>query len=89
MSDGVLNRDLVEDGTIIQLDGDGVSDGPPLGVMVLSGEGVILDASYLRTESVDSGVGGSGVGATQGSATSREGGMERVHTRIERSTLRK
>ena len=73
MSDRVLNRNLVEDGTIGQLEGDGVSDGPPLGVVVFSGEGVILDTSDLGTESVNSGISGSGVSAIQRLAISREG----------------
>ena len=64
MSDRILNRDLVEDSTVVQFDGDGVSDRPALGVVVFSGEGVILDTSDLGTEGVDSGIGGGSVGAT-------------------------
>jgi hypothetical protein len=74
VSDGVLDGDLVEDGTIVQLDGNGVSDGPPLGVVIVGGEGFILDTSDLCTESVNSVVSGSGVSATRKSAAGREGG---------------
>ena len=73
VSNGVLDRDLVEDGTVVQLDSDSVSDGPPLRVVVFSGEGVILDTSDLGTESVNSGISGSGVSAIQRLAISREG----------------
>jgi len=89
VSDGVLDGDLFEDGTIVQLDGDSVSDGPLLGVVVLCGEGFILDTSDLGTESVNSGVSGSGVNAARKSATGREGEQKAVRTRIERSTLQK
>ena len=73
VSDGVLNRDLIEDGTVIQFEGDGVSDGPHLGVVVFGGEGFILDTSNLGTESVNSGVSGSSVSAAQGSAIGKKG----------------
>ena len=76
MSNGILNRDLVEDGTIVQLDGDGISDGPPLRVMIFGGEGVVLNTSDLSTEIVDPGVGGGGVGATRGLAIGREVGWK-------------
>ena len=89
MSDWVLDGDLVEDGTIVQLDGDGISDGPLLGIVILGGEGFILDTSDLGTESVNSGVSGSGVSATRMSAIGREGGWKTARTKIERSTLRK
>lgn len=74
MSDGVPNRDLVEDGTIVQLDGNGISNGPLLGVVIFGGEGFVLHTSDLGTESVNSGVSGSNVGAARKSATGREGG---------------
>jgi len=74
VSNRVLNGDLVEDGTVVQLDGNGVSDGPLLGVVVFSGEGIILNTGDLGTESVDSGISGSGVSATQGLMICTEGG---------------
>ena len=89
MSDGVLNGDLVEDGTIVQFDGNSVSDRPPLGVVVLGGEGFVLDTSDLGTESVNSRVSGSVIGAAQKSATGRERERKAVRTRTERSTLRR
>lgn len=66
MSDGILNRNLVENGTIVQLNGDSVSDGPPLGIVVFDRIGFILDTSDFGTESIDTWVSGSGVSATQG-----------------------
>jgi hypothetical protein len=73
----VLNRDLVENGPIVQLDGDGVSDGPPLRVMVIGRVGSILDASDLSAESINSRVSGSGVSAAEGSAIGEDRGGRR------------
>ena len=53
MADRVFNRDLVEDGTVIQLDGNGISYRPPLGVVILGGKAFVLDTSNLGTESVN------------------------------------
>lgn len=64
--DGVLNRNLVENGTIVQLNGGGISDRPPLGIVVLGRISFVLNTSDLGTESVNSWVSGSGVSATQG-----------------------
>jgi len=89
VSDGVLDGDLVEDGTIVQLDDDGISDGPLLRVVILGGEGFILYTSDLCTESVNSRVSGSGVSAARKSTAGREGEQKVVRTRIERSALRK
>lgn len=89
VSNRVLDGDLVEDGTIVQFDGNSVSDGPLLRVVVLGGEGFVLDTSDLGTESVNSRVGGSVIGATRKSATGRERERKMVRTKIGRSTLRK
>lgn len=89
MSDRVLDGDLVEDGTIVQFDGNSVSDGPLLRVVVLGGEGFVLDTSDLGTESVNSRIGGSVIGAARKSATGREREQKMVRTKIGRSTLRK
>lgn len=89
MSNRVLNRNLVENSTIVQLNGDGVSDGPLLWVVVVGGVGTILDAGDLSTESINSGVSGSSVSAIQGSAIGEDRGWKIVRTRIGRSTLRK
>lgn len=89
MSNRVLDRNLVENGTIVQFDSNGVSDGPLLGVVVIGGVGTILDAGNLSTEGINSRVGGSSVSATQGSAIGEDGGWKAVRTRIGRSTLRK
>ena len=88
MPDGVLNRNLAENGSIVQLDGNAVSDGSLLGVVVLSREDFILNTGDLGTESINPGVSSSSVIAMRGSVRN---GTERsgTHTRIERSTLRK
>ena len=60
---GVLNSDLVKDGTIIQLDGDGISDRPFSWIVVLRRVGSILDTGDLRAKSIDSWISGSGISA--------------------------
>ena len=72
MPDGIFDRDFVEDGTIVQLDGNGIPYRPLLGVVILGGEAFVLDTSNLSTEGVDSGVSGGRVSATWRSVTGRE-----------------
>lgn len=69
MADRVFNRDLVEDGTIIQLDGNGVSYRPLLGVVIIGGEAFFLDTSNLGTEGVNSRVSSGRVSAIWESVT--------------------
>ena len=63
VADGVLDGDLVEDGAVVELDEEGVTDGAALGVVVLGGVLGLLNAVDLGTEGVDARVSGRGISA--------------------------
>jgi hypothetical protein len=54
-----LNSDLIEDGAVVKLDGEGVGDGAELGVMVILGVLRILNTLDLLSERLDQRRGGS------------------------------
>lgn len=72
VSDGVVNVDLVHDGSILEGDGEGVSDEALLGVVVLGREGLVLLASDLGTELVNARVRGDGIRVVLGGETSED-----------------
>ena len=71
MPDGIFDGDFIEDGTVVQLDGNGIPYRPLLRVVILGGETFVLDTGNLGTESVDSGVSGGRISATWKSVTGR------------------
>lgn len=63
MSNRILNNNLVQDGSIVQLDKKSVADGALLGIVVVGAESLLFDAEDLRAESIDARVRCGSVGA--------------------------
>ena len=63
MSDRVLDLNFVQDGTVIQLDRNRVTDGTFSRVMVVNAKALVFNTGDLGTECVNAWVRGGGVGA--------------------------
>ena len=74
VAEGRLNSDLLKDGAVVELDGEGVGDGAELGVMVVLGVLRILDALDLLAQGLDELRGGSfaAVGVVGGLETAED-----------------
>lgn len=66
----VLDNHLIENGSVLEGDGDGVSDGTLFWVMVVGGEGLVLNTLHLLAEGIDSRVSGDIIGVICGDETS-------------------
>lgn len=58
VAQGSLDGDLLQDGAVVELDGEGVGDGSQVGVMVILGVLGVLDTLDLLAEGLDQGRGG-------------------------------
>ena len=58
MAERSLDNDLIKDGAVVELDGEGVGDGAELGVVVVLGELGVLNAGDALAEGLDEGRGG-------------------------------
>jgi hypothetical protein len=63
VADGVFDFNLIKNGSVVQLNEEGVADGSLGGVVVLDAETLLLDAVNLGTEGINSWVRSSGIGA--------------------------
>ncbi len=74
VAEGSLDSDLVEDGAVIELDGQGVGDGAHLGVVVVLGVLGVLDALDLLAQGLDQFRGGgfATVGVVGGLETAKD-----------------
>ena len=58
MANGVFNLNFVEDGTILQSDGDSVANGALLGIVIVDAEAFVFNTCDLGAQFVDAWVGG-------------------------------
>jgi len=65
VADRVLDFNLIENGSVVKLDEEGVADGSHSGIVILDAETLLLDAVNLRTEGIDSWVRGSSISAEE------------------------
>ena len=65
VADGVLNRNLIKDGAVVELDEEGVANGALVGGVVFLAETGLLNTVDLCAEGINSGIGGGRVGATR------------------------
>lgn len=63
VADGVFDFNFIKNGSVVQLNEEGVADGSHGGVVVLDTKTLLLDAVNLGTEGINSWVRGSGIGA--------------------------
>ena len=65
MANGVFNLNFVEDGTILQGDGDSVANGALLGIVIVDAEAFVFNACDLGAQFVDTRIRSFRVGAIQ------------------------
>jgi hypothetical protein len=65
VANGVLDFNLIKNGSVVQLNKEGVADGSLGGVVVLDAETLLLDAVNLGTKGVNSWVCSSGISAKE------------------------
>jgi len=65
VADWVLDFNLIENGSVVKLNEEGVADGSLGGVVILDAETFLLDAENLGTEGIDSWVRGSSISAEE------------------------
>lgn len=63
MANGVLDDNLIENGTIVERDEESVADASLLGIMVVHAECLVLDTVNLSTERIDTRIRCGGVSA--------------------------
>src|SRR5258706_3615846 len=63
VSNWIFDLDLIEFGSVVQLDQERITDGAPLRVVVLHAKALVFDTTNLSTKRVNSRIGGRFVGA--------------------------
>lgn len=72
VSNGVFHRDLIQGTSILHCDEDGISNRALLGIVVLSGEGLVLNTLHLCSKLVDTRISCNRVVVVQGSETAKD-----------------